>query len=89
MALKGPEDPVRDSLIQKCISFITTEGVLEGAYAESEAVRAEVQRVIEGYKPALKGGENIPADHPDAGAAGAIALAKQASHARHSGKPGI
>lgn len=73
----------KDKLVQNCISLLTTNGVLEAAYAKSEEVRAVVQQVMDGHKPELQSGETIPADHPDAGAAGAIVRGKQDSHERH------
>ncbi len=69
--------PYTDKLVQNCISLLTTKDVLEAAYARSEEVRKVVQQVMDGYKPELQDGENIPAEDSPVGA---YALGQQESH---------
>jgi hypothetical protein len=50
MALNG-QNPYKERLIQNCISIITTDGILEAAYAKSEEVRKVVEQVMNGRNP--------------------------------------
>jgi hypothetical protein len=91
MALDS-KDPYKERLVQQCISILTTQDVLKEAYAQSEAVRQVVAQVMAGYHPdsQFPTGENISANDPRAGAAGAIVMGKEASHRRYNKHiPGI
>lgn len=74
--------PYTDKLVQNCISLLTTEGVFEAAFAQSEEVKKRVAAVLAAYKPELQDGESIPAEESPAGG---YALGKQASQERHRG----